>query len=205
MTPSVARIAHTWRAAVLVVRAMGVAAGLLVLCAVGLVLRAATLPLPDALRRQPGGESVRFVDRDGRLLREVRADDATRAREVPLAEVSEDLVHAVLAAEDRRFYEHPGVDPLAVARAAWSDARHARVVSGASTLTMQLARLVKPHRRNFPGKLDEAALALRIEASLSKDAILTQYLNRAPFGAGVRGVDAASRFWFGKSPAELSL
>jgi penicillin-binding protein 1C len=172
---------------------------------VGVVLRAATLPLPDALRPRPGGESVRFVDRDGRLLREVRADDSTRAREVSLAEVPEDLVHAVLAAEDRRFYEHPGVDPVAVVRAAWSDAMHARVVSGASTLTMQLARLVKPHRRNLLGKLDEAALALRIEASLSKREVLAQYLNRAPFGAGVRGVDAASRFWFAKSPAELSL
>ena len=70
---------------------------------------------------------------------------------------------------------------------------------------MQLARLVRPHRRTFLGKLDEAALALRIEASLSKHEILEQYVNRAPFGAGVRGVDAASRFWFDKEPAELSL
>ena len=70
---------------------------------------------------------------------------------------------------------------------------------------MQLARLVRPHRAHLSGKLDEAALALRIEASLSKRDILEQYLNRAPFGAGVRGVDAASRFWFDKPPGELSL
>ena len=78
-----------------------------------------------------------------RCARTTRRGRAT----VPLAEVSDDLVHAVLAAEDRRFYDHPGVDSVAVVRAAWSDAAHARVVSGASTLTMQLARLVRPHRR----------------------------------------------------------
>ena len=178
---------------------------LVVVPVLALVARAATLGLPAELREGPGSESIRFVDRDGRPLREVRADDATRARTVGLGEVSDDLVHAVLAAEDRRFFEHPGVDPVAVARAAWSDATHARIVSGASTLTMQLARLVRPHRRTLPGKLDEAALALRIEASLSKRDILEQYVNRAPFGAGVRGVDAASRFWFDKEPADLSL
>ncbi|HEY5242844.1 MAG TPA: transglycosylase domain-containing protein, partial [Polyangiaceae bacterium] len=169
-----------------------------------LVARAATMGLPAELRGV-GSESIRFVDRDGRAMREVRADDTTRARAVSLSEVSNDLEHAVLAAEDRRFFDHPGVDPLAVARAAWSDVTHARVVSGASTLTMQLARLVRPHRRNLLGKLDEAALALRIEASLSKYTILEQYMNRAPFGAGVRGVGAASRFWFDKPPGELSL
>jgi penicillin-binding protein 1C len=202
VTPSVGRIhvwlARTWSAA----RALLVA---VLLPTVALVVRAATLPLPGELRDARGGESIRFVDRDGRTLREVRADDATRARDVGVAEVSDDVLHAVLAAEDRRFYEHPGVDVVAVARAAWSDATHARIVSGASTLTMQLARLVRPHPRTLAGKLDEAALALRIEASLSKQQILEQYLNRAPFGAGVRGIDAAARFWFDKPPGALSL
>ena len=202
MMPSLGRIARglTWA------RRTATALVLLVVVPVlALVARAATMGLPAELRDGPGSESIRFVDRDGRPLREVRADDATRARIVSLADVSDDLVHAVLAAEDRRFFDHPGVDPVAVVRAAWSDVTHAHIVSGASTLTMQLARLVRPHRRTLPGKLDEAALALRIEASLSKHDILEQYLNRAPFGAGVRGIDAASRFWFDKPPAELSL
>jgi len=200
--PSVGRIA-VWLA-----RVRSVTTALLVVVVLptaALIARAATLPLPAELREAQGSESIRFVDRDGRTLREVRADDAARARAVTVAEVSDDVVHAVLAAEDRRFYEHPGVDVAAVARAAWSDVTHARVVSGASTLTMQLARLVRPHPRTLAGKVDEAALALRIEATLSKQQILEQYLNRAPFGAGVRGIDAAARFWFDKPPAALSL
>jgi penicillin-binding protein 1C len=180
-----------------------------VLPLLALALRAAATPLPPELRAPArgaaGSESIRFVDRDGRALRELRADDATRARVVRLPEVGDDMVHAILAAEDRRFHDHAGVDFVAVARAAASDVAHARIVSGASTVTMQLARLVRPHPRTLAGKFDEAALALRIEVSLSKQEILEEYLDRAPFGAGVRGVDAASRFWFDKSPGELSL
>ncbi len=202
MTPSVGRITTGLRRA----RRTALAVALVVLVPVfALVARAATLPLPEALREGLDSESIRFVDRDGHLLREVRADDATRARSVALSLVGEDVVHAILAAEDRRFYDHRGVDAVAVARAALSDAAHARIVSGASTLTMQLARLVRPHPKTFAGKFDEGALALRIEASLSKSRILEEYLNRAPFGAGVRGIDAAARFWFDKGPAELSL
>jgi penicillin-binding protein 1C len=172
---------------------------------VALVVRAATMPLPNELAHGDYAQSVRYVDRDGRLLREVRADDAARARWVPLDEVGDTVVKAVLAAEDRHFWSHPGVDPVAVVRAAAADAYERRVVSGASTLTMQLARLVRPHARTPRGKFDEAALALRIEASLSKKQILEQYLNRAPFGAGVRGIDAASRYWLDKPPRDLSV
>jgi penicillin-binding protein 1C len=187
-------------------RAVKAALVLVLLPWVALVVRAVSLSLPAELASAaPGTDSIRFVDRDGRLLREVRADDSARARWVGIDEVGEDVVFAVLAAEDQRFYEHPGVDAAAVLRATASDVAHARVVSGASTITMQLARLVRPHRRNLIGKFDEAALALRIEASLDKKEVLEQYLNRAPFGAGVRGIDAASRFWFDKPPRSLSL
>lgn len=218
--PAVARfiLVHTdstlVRARSIFVRAppLLVRAGLGICFAVGapilaLGLRAATLPLPDELVPRSAGmsQSLRFIDHDGHLLREVRADDASRAQWASLDQVGADVVRAVLAAEDRRFFEHPGVDPLAVVRAAIADVAARRFVSGASTLTMQLARLLRPHRRNLWGKFNEAALALRIEASLSKEAILEQYLNRAPFGAGVRGIEAASRFWFDKPPAALSV
>ncbi len=171
-----------------------------------LVVRAATLALPPELALGSAApESTRFFDGDGRPLRELRADDATRAASTTYDSLGPDVVLAILAAEDRRFFGHRGVDPASVLRALGSDIGHLRVVSGASTLTMQLARLVRPHPRNLAGKFYEAALALRIEASLSKEAILEQYANRAPFGAGVRGVDAASRFWFDKAPRDLSL
>ena len=109
-----------------------------------------------------------------------------------------------LAAEDRRFYQHAGVDPVSLVRAAFLAMSHGRVVSGASTLTMQLARTVRPHRRNVWGKLREMALAVRIEWSLSKERILEEYVNRVSFGPNLRGVAAASQAFFGKSPASLS-
>jgi penicillin-binding protein 1C len=171
-----------------------------------LVVAAAFTPLPEGLvEKERYSESVRYVDREGVLLREVRADDAARARWIPLGEVGENAKLAMLAAEDKRFFEHPGVDPLAMARAAATDAWARRIVSGGSTLTMQLARLMRPHPRNTRGKLGEMALALRIEASLSKDEVFEEYMNRAPFGPNLRGIDAASRFYFDKPPVKLSL
>jgi penicillin-binding protein 1C len=111
---------------------------------------------------------------------------------------------AALAAEDKRFYNHPGVDPLAMARAAWQNLKAGRVVSGGSTITMQLARLERPAGRTLWAKLREATRALWIEARLDKDQILCQYLNRAPFGGPLVGLGAASRHLLGKSAERLS-
>ena len=94
------------------------------------------------------------------------------------------VVHATLAAEDRRFFSHPGVDPIGVARAAARNLRARRIVAGGSTLTQQLAGLVQPTPRAIRGKLLELELALRLEAQLSKRAILAAYLNQAPYGNG---------------------
>ncbi len=111
---------------------------------------------------------------------------------------------AALAAEDRRFYHHPGLDPLALLRAAWQNLKAGRVVSGGSTITMQLARLEHPAPRSLAVKLREMARALWLEARLSKDQILCQYLNRAPFGGPLVGLAAACRELLGKQPARLS-
>jgi penicillin-binding protein 1C len=192
---------HRWRLLPLV----------LLLPVVALLAVASFRRVPSELRRSatasPGAwsPSVRFVDREGALLREVRADDSTRASWVSMDEVGPIVPLAILAAEDRRFYLHGGVDPLAVTRAAIDDVLERRVVSGASTLTMQLARLVRPHRRTLLGKLDEMTLALAIEGELPKEQILEEYMNRAPFGAGLRGIDSASHYYFDKAPKELSL
>ena len=110
----------------------------------------------------------------------------------------------MLAAEDRRFFRHPGVDPLAVARAAWQDVRARRVVSGGSTLTMQLARLLDPRPRTLGAKLAQVALALRLELELSKREILAAYLSRAPLGNRVVGFEAGARVYLGKPASQLS-
>lgn len=170
-----------------------------------LVLVVALLtPLPGELR-EPAPPSLRVLARDGKLLREVRADDGARARPLPIAAYPKRTIDAVLAAEDRHFYLHPGVDVLAVARAIGSNVVHRRVVSGASTITMQLARTVRPHPRSLWGKIREAGLAVRIEMSLSKDQILEQYLNRVIYGPNLRGFAAASHAYFAVSPDGLSL
>jgi penicillin-binding protein 1C len=169
-----------------------------------LLLVAVTMPLPKELETATS-ESVRVKDRQGRVLREVRSDDGTRADRVAYADLGDHFREALIAVEDRRFRLHPGVDPVAIVRATASLVAHRRIVSGASTLTMQLARAVRPHPRNFAGKFLEAALALRIEMSLPKDRILEEYANRVSFGRGVRGVAAASRVYFGKEPNALSM
>ncbi|AKT39847.1 penicillin-binding protein 1C [Chondromyces crocatus] len=188
-------------------RALKVAVVLLVAPWLVLALWAVVTPLPSELTEGAEGYdvSVVFRDRHGVMLRELRAGDGARARWVPLSAMGERIQRALLAAEDRRFAVHPGVDPLAMARALGQLCVEGRVVSGASTLTQQLARTVRPRPRTVRGKLSEMALALRIEASLSKREILEQYLNRVMFGPGVRGVEAASRFYFDKGTAELSL
>jgi penicillin-binding protein 1C len=179
---------------------------LCVALAVAFAVRVLAVQLPGSLRqRVPDAQSIRVTDRDGRLLREVRGPESVRFEWLPLEDVGDGVVRAMLAAEDSRFFAHPGVDPIAVVRAALSNLRHGRIVSGASTLTMQLARLIHPHPRTWGGKLDDVATTVRIEASLSKRRILEEYLNRAPFGPGVRGIAAASRFWLDKAPHDLSL
>ncbi|WP_437539650.1 penicillin-binding protein 1C [Sorangium sp. So ce726] len=167
---------------------------------------AALTPLPPELAApEDHAVSTVLLDRHGTVLRELRAGDGTRARWLPLSEAGDRIQRALLAAEDKRFARHPGVDPIAIARAVGQLAAERRVVSGASTITQQLARTLVPRPRTTRGKLGEAALALRIEASLSKREILEQYLNRVAFGPGLRGVEAASRFYFDKPTRDLSL
>ncbi len=112
----------------------------------------------------------------------------------------------LLAFEDRRFYQHRGVDPLAVLRAGYQALRHGRLVSGASTLTMQVARLIdRRHERTGFGKFRQMMRAMQLEAELSKAEILQLYLQYAPFGGNLEGVRAASIAYFGKEPNRLSL
>ncbi|WP_342324034.1 peptidoglycan glycosyltransferase PbpC [Kosakonia sp. BYX6] len=123
---------------------------------------------------------------------------------VTIEEVSPRYLQALIQYEDRWFWDHPGINPFSIARAAWQDLRYGRVVSGGSTLTMQVARLLDPHSRTFGGKVRQVWRALQLEWHLSKRDILTLYLNRAPFGGTLQGIGAASWAYLGKPPAKLS-
>ncbi len=161
--------------------------------------------LPAELTDGGYASSQRVLDRHGALLRHVRAGDSSLAQRVTLEDVGPDVVAAIVAAEDRRFFWHPGVDPLAILRATAQTLWSRRIVSGASTLTQQLARTLRPRPRTLWGKLGEAALALRIERSLSKRRVLEEYLSRVAFAPRVRGVEAASLAYFDKPARALSL
>ena len=147
--------------------------------------------------------SSRIYDRSGVLLRETVNEAGERAFFVPLGDMSPMLVDAVLSAEDSAFRWHFGVDPLAITRAFAANRFAGKTVSGASTLTMQLARIVYEQPRTVGGKLSQAFDALRLEAAFSKDEILEAYLNRVSFAPGSLGAEAASTRYFRKSCAQL--
>ena len=159
--------------------------------------------MPPPLERL-SSVSTLVVDRDGRVLRAYTTPDGTWRLPAQAAEVDPKLIHFLLSYEDGRFQAHPGVDPLAVGRAVLQAVEHGRVVSGASTLTMQLARLLEPSPRTLGAKLSEMARALQIEHRLTKDEILSAYLTFAPYGGNLEGVRAASLAYFGKEPNRLT-
>ncbi|HKT60110.1 MAG TPA: penicillin-binding protein 1C [Gemmatimonadales bacterium] len=160
--------------------------------------------LPPDLLRSPAPGLV-LLDRAGLPLRSTRAADGSLRRWVPLEAMDPDVLAAFLAVEDRRFYRHPGVDARALVRAALTDLRARRVVAGGSTITMQLARLLRPSSRTWMGKAAQVLWALRLEHHLGKQVILEQYLNRVPLGQGAVGVEAAATLYFGRHATELSL
>lgn len=144
------------------------------------------------------------VDEQGTPLWRFADSEGIWRYPVTIEEVSPRYLEALIQYEDRWFWDHPGVNPFSVLRAAWQDLTSGRVVSGGSTLTMQVARLLDPHPRTFGGKIRQLWRALQLEWHLSKRDILTLYLNRAPFGGTLQGIGAASWAYLGKSPALLS-
>ncbi|HEX2217523.1 MAG TPA: penicillin-binding protein 1C [Gemmatimonadales bacterium] len=152
-----------------------------------------------------GPPTVTLEDRFGRELRTTRTLDGSRGGWVALDRMDADLIAAFLAAEDHRFHRHSGVDLRALARAGWANLKSGRIVSGGSTITMQLARMLRPSPRTLSGKSRQMLWALRLERHLTKPAILEQYLNRVPLGQGAVGVQAASALYFGAAASDLSL
>ncbi|MFT0866689.1 peptidoglycan glycosyltransferase PbpC [Pseudomonas sp. CAM1A] len=175
--------------------------------AVSVLLGIALLWLADRIwpLPMPGDDLARVVlAEDGTPLWRFADADGVWRYPVSPQEVSPLYLEALLAYEDRWFYHHPGVNPMALARAAWLNLRGGRVVSGGSTLSMQVARLLDPHDRTLSGKLRQLWRTAQLEWHLSKDEILQLYLNRAPFGGTLQGVAAASWAYLGKSPKHLT-
>ena len=175
-----------------------VAASVLLVCAVWVADKIWPLPL-----REVNPARV-VVAHDGTPLWRFADADGIWRYPVTLEEVSPRYLEALINYEDRWFWQHPGVNPLSILRAAWQDLSSGRVISGGSTLTMQVARLLDPHPRTFGGKFRQLWRALQLEWHLSKRDILTLYLNRAPFGGTLQGIGAASWAYLGKPPSQLS-
>lgn len=169
---------------------------------VGVVALDAALP-PDLSRRERSSPVT--LDRRGAWLRALPVEGGRWRIRADLDRTDETFLKRLLAIEDQRFYWHAGVDPLAVTRAAGSAVLRGRIVSGASTLSMQTARLLEPHPRTLAAKLLEMVRAVQLEARFSKRQILALYLTLAPYGGNLEGVRAASLSYFGHEPESLTL
>lgn len=181
----------------------GVAVGIAAIAVGGLwaLDRAYPPPLPEKL-----AVSAEVLDRDGALLRAFATRDGYWRLPVSLDQVDKNFVDMLVAYEDKRFWDHEGIDPLALGRAATQLAGNRRIVSGGSTLSMQLARLIEPREsRSVGSKLKQMLRALQIEQRLTKRQILELYLTLAPYGGNLEGVRAASLAYFGKEPRRLTV
>ena len=172
---------------------------------------AADLPSAEALRGQSASfVSTQIYDRNGHLLHEIVDPSGGRRILIPLEQISPHLVNATVATEDERFWQHPGVDPIAFARAVWYNLREQRIVSGFSSIPQQVARLVllSPEERTqqtVKRKVREAVLASEISRRYSKEEILEIYLNEINYGNLAYGIEAAAETYFGKEAGELTL
>ncbi|WP_296325474.1 penicillin-binding protein 1C [Treponema sp. UBA3813] len=168
-----------------------------------LFLRFSPYPALTEFKARP--ISTRIYDAEGKFLQITALENGVRREFLPLEEIPPFVQKTFIEAEDRHFYSHHGLDFAAIARAAFQNASEGRTVSGASTITMQLARIIKPNqKRNLLVKITEALDALRLEARLSKSEILELYLNNLPFGFNTEGVASAGRTFFSKEIKDLN-
>ena len=149
--------------------------------------------------------AIEFRDRNNLLLGTLLTRNQEHTAVVPLAQVSPRFIQAILAAEDGRFYHHGPLELRAIARSLLQAIQARRIVSGASTITMQLARMLEPAPRTLPAKLREVWLSWRLAAGSPKDEILAAYINRLPMGSNIYGIEAAARIYFAMPAADLNL
>ena len=162
-------------------------------------------PLPSKLLDRERLVSLQVADREGGTLRELRSLDDGRSVALPDETVPPRLAQAFIAAEDHRFGHHVGVDAIGIARAFEQDVRAGRIVSGASTIPQQLARMLVPRPRTLAGKVMEALWAMRLTLHLPRERVLLEYANRVALGESTFGAEAASQLYFGRSARTLSV
>ena len=184
---------------------IGLAGTVVAIAAVALGLLAADRAFPPPLAAA-GLVSAEVRDTDGNLLRAFATPEGRWRLKTTVKDVDPRYLKMLVAYEDRRFYDHHGVDPLALGRAFYQLVTHGRIVSGGSTLTMQVARLIEPRsERSVAAKLLQMVRAIQIERRLTKTQILDLYLTHAPYGGNLEGVRAASLAYFGREPARLDV
>jgi penicillin-binding protein 1C len=163
------------------------------------------VPLPKQDFSSQSVQSLRILDRNGIVLREFLNDEQGRGQWKPLSSIARSLQLATVAIEDKRFYSHIGFDPIAILRSVADNIRAMQFRSGGSTITQQVIRNVYHRPRTLGSKIIELWDAVRLECMFSKEEILEQYMNRAPYGNQLFGVEAAARWYYGKPAADLSL
>ncbi len=159
------------------------------------------IPLPEKIRNPH--YSTLIKDRNGRVLRVYLTKDEKRRIFIPLGKIDPLLIKSTIAYEDRFYYYHPGFNPVSILKAAYLDIKNGKIISGASTIPMQLARIVEPKPRTITSKIIELFRAVQFTLRLGKDKTLELYLNLAPYGGNIEGVGAASLSYFGKPPQKL--
>jgi penicillin-binding protein 1C len=175
-----------------------------VILAVPVLLFLWLAPFPTQAIKETG-YSQTVLDKDGNVLRVFLGPKDRWMLPVELSEINPALIQATVAVEDKRFWKHHGVDPLAVLRSVWLNVTHQKILTGASTLSMQVIRLLEDRPRTFPNKMIEAIHALWLESVYSKQEILKFYFELAPYGGNIHGVKAASWRYFKKRPQDLTL
>ncbi|OCJ09261.1 penicillin-binding protein 1C [Rhizobium sp. AC44/96] len=184
--------------------AIAATAGILLAGAVVFALLVLDKAFPPPL--DTASVSAEVLDADGELLRAFATEKGRWRLKTTVDDVDPQFLKMLVAYEDQRFYEHGGIDPWAIGRAAFQLVTNGRIVSGASTLSMQVARLIEPRQgRSLSAKLLQVARAIQIERLLSKQEILNLYLTHAPYGGNLEGVRAASLAYFGKEPKRLTV
>ncbi len=162
------------------------------------------LPTPRGVATLNTAQSLQIFDRRGRILRQTLSAQGGKRDFVKLADVSPQFIAVLLTSEDRRFYFHPGLDLGAILRASVGNFKSGKITSGASTITMQLARMIFHENRGLGAKFKEALYALYLETALDKHQLLETYINNLPFGHEVYGVGEAAKTYFRKRPQDLS-